>query len=57
MIMSQKEIPEILPPNELKLLAYGESNCIVDQMKNVIVVSVNDNSISNDEKENKIKMF
>lgn len=55
--MSYKEITEILTPNELKLLAYGESNCIVDQMKNVIVVSVNDNSISNDEKENKIKMF
>ena len=39
-VMSYKNITSILHPNELKLLACGETNCSVEQMKKLIVVAV-----------------
>lgn len=44
-IMTKKEITSILRPNELKLLVCGEPNCPVEQMKNLVVILV-DNSES-----------
>lgn len=39
MIMCHKDIINILHPHELKLLACGESNCSVEQMKKLTIVN------------------
>lgn len=57
LVMCYKNITSILHPNELKLLACGELNCNIEQMKKLFIVSVKDKSLDNEKVEKQIKMF
>lgn len=46
-IMSFKQIINILRPSELKLLACGESNCSIEQMKKLFKIQVQVDDVDN----------
>lgn len=52
-----ENIISILTPYELKILACGESNCSIDQMKKLIVISFEEDSHNSELEEKMKKMF